>query len=775
MSAARFPTTTSLARGAENTLRRILRVALGHFVLNGVGVALGLLLISGLAHLLLGPAAGTAVAVGVLIATPPDLPAPRHHKFWQMLPSVVLGLPLFFAVQLLHAAPIRLGLLLVPATFIAFLFMAWGKRGIPLAISVNLALVFSLATPPSGDWDEALALTTHVALGAGCYLVYATLFNMAVNGRYRVALLAALMRAQARRFMPDGSPQALGELLRLQAALADQLQDARNLILESPNTLRRQRLAALLMNVLEVRDHVLACELDLQALAQTRDHAHAMQALGRVIEQLADQVEALADALLLGRAGTFAGDQRPLLDALGLRPSQPRGERATPEALAQEAAAPLADAAPDPAHALVRSLADRVGHINDEILRMSAIARGDRAPDLRLVRGYWQLFVSPTSWSLQPLLTLWHWDAPPLRHAVRASLAVACGYAVGAALPWGSHEYWILLTIVVVLRGSLAQTIERRNSRVAGTLMGCVLALGLLALHPSPLVLLMCLTVAQGTAHAFGVRKYVVTAVAASVLGLAQAHMLNRGVSPAFALVERVADTLIGAGIAWMFSYVFPSWERSQLRRVVRRVMAAQARHAKTALSLTPLEAPDNAPELAWRLARREVYDSLSALVQVTQRALFEPRAVRPPIEPLEQLQIHSYQLLAQLSAVKSLLLLQRGQLYAERAAVPMRYTSEYLARTLSMADLLDPNHIPAPPDTKAITPDDTLGSTTLPSPLEQDVTPWLLHRLASSVSIARDLRQDAYQALTADQAAIDARAVQDQARAAQADSKAIT
>ena len=55
------------------------------------------------------------------------------------------------------------------------------------------------------------------------------------------------------------------------------------------------------------------------------------------------------------------------------------------------------------------------------------------------------------------------------------------GYVIATLLPWGSHDYWVLLTIVVVLRGSLAQTLERRNARVGGTLLGCVLASALLA------------------------------------------------------------------------------------------------------------------------------------------------------------------------------------------------------------------------------------------------------------------------------------------------------
>jgi hypothetical protein len=60
-----------------------------------------------------------------LHGVPPDQPAPRAGKFVHLLPSVLIGLPLFSAVQMLRAEPLRLGLLLLLSTFIAFLGAAW--------------------------------------------------------------------------------------------------------------------------------------------------------------------------------------------------------------------------------------------------------------------------------------------------------------------------------------------------------------------------------------------------------------------------------------------------------------------------------------------------------------------------------------------------------------------------------------------------------------------------------------------------------------------------
>ncbi|GER09873.1 FUSC family protein [Variovorax boronicumulans] len=723
--------------GAAARVRAALRIALSHYVASGLTVALGLLVISGGVHLWLGTLAASAAATGVIVTAPPDLPGPRRGKFLQMLPAPLIGLPLFFAVQMLHGAPIRLGLLLVPATFMAFVAMAWGKRGIPIAIAVMFSMVFSMATPAPAGLSDAIARTTEFGLGAGLYVVWATLANLLLNGRFRTQSiadvlfsLAALMRTEASQFTPqdetrdirDTPASLLGQLLREQAALADQLQATRDIVLESPRTPRRQRLAGMLVIVLEMRDQLLASELDLDALRAHPSHAQALVEMRRILEELADETTGLADALLMRRHPAAVADRRPRLAAIHVTAD----DEDTHGQMGPSAAM------------LARGLASRIGHINDEVLRLAAMARGDAEPNLAVVRANWQLFVSPTDWSLRPFLALWRWDAPPLRHAIRAALAIAAGYGIAVSMPWGSHDYWILLTIVVVLRGSLSQTLERRNSRVAGTLLGCVLAVGLLSAHPSPLMLLVTVTIAQAIAHSFAVRRYLVTAVAATVLGLLQAHMLNTGTAPIFALFERIADTLIGAALAWGFCYVLPSWERTQIPALVARVLTAQARHARLALGLGQLQAIQSSPELEWRLARREAYDSLSALVQATQRSLSEPRAVQPPLEPLEHLQAHSYQLLAQLSAVKSMLVLRRDRLTPGDIEGPLVRTAQRIEAALGTIPIAGPSH---PESTGATT---VGGPIPLPDPFDNDISPWLVRRLDLATALATQLRDDA-------------------------------
>ncbi len=721
---------------AESRPRAALRIALSSYVTNGASAALGLALIAALVHLLLGPFAAAAATVGVIVVVPPDQPAPRRGKFWQLLPAAVIAPPLFFAIQELHQDPLRLAALLVPATFIAFLGAAWGKRGLPISISVMFAMIFSMAMPPPAGHQAALQATLYFAIGCAAYLFYATLANALLNARYRVLTLvdalfavARLMRTQASHFATearsDGEGQAalLGRLLAQQATLTDQLQTVRNILLESPRTPRRQQLAGMLMQLLELRDHLVACELDLETLKGHPGQSPVLDALRDELERLAGQVEAMADALLLDR----------------LPPPYP-GARALPPALDAHEREPSASADAPSAQLLARSLVSRIGHIHDEVQRLVELARGDVQPDLAVVRTMWQMFVSPTSWSWRPFLGLWRWDAPPLRHAIRAALAIATGQAISMGLPWGTHDYWILLTIVVVLRGSLAQTLERRNSRIAGTFLGCVLAGAILMLHPPTLVVVLVVTIAQAIAHAFAIKRYLVTAVAATVLALLQAHQLNAALSPAFEALERIADTLLGVGIAWAFSYVLPSWERTQIPALVARALAAQARHARQALALGQLRAVDNDAELGWRLARREAYDSLSALVQAAQRALSEPRAVRPPLDHLERLLAHSYELLAQLTAVKTMLLQRRGRLDVQQIQRPLQQAADRIEAALSRTQ----GGSPVGSDALAAA---ARGPVRLADPFE-DLSPWLVRRLQLAGGIAREVRAEAQEVL---------------------------
>ncbi len=735
-------------RRVRDYLLELARILLGQSFANGLSVAFGLTLVGLAAYAAGGLRAASVAALGAVVVSMPDLPAQRKHKLQQLLPAVFLGAPLYLAIQLAQRNDLQQGTVLVLGTFVAYTATAWGKRGVPLSISMVFSMVFSMAGHDPENLREALHNTGWFGVGALAYTIHAVAANGALNRRYRDQCLAEALfafsrtlRAQSLRFSAQhgDSGVSMGSVLAQQAALADTLQSTRDIVLESPNTLRRQRRAAVLLALLEARDQLLACEIDLDLLARHDPASVPMSGVQRALRQLARHIDRLAGNYLLGRTIARHVDALPPW-------TEPRVRH------------PGSDAA---AAALVRGVLARVGMLHDQVAHLTRLARAETPPELAAVRENWQLFVSSTAWSWKPLHTQLGWYAPTLRLALRAALAVGAAYVVALHLPWNTHPYWVVLSSAVVLRANMAQTLERRNARVLGTVFGALLVMGFLAAHPRPAIVLLTVALATAVAHAFAVKRYWITALAATVQALLQAHLLATAVRPSFAAAERIADTVIGAGIAWAFSYVLPFWEHQQLPELIRRTLAAQRRHARLALE----PRAESAADIEWRLARREAYDSLSALVQATSRSRSEPRMVQPLFEPLETLQAHCYRMGAQLTNIKSTLQLRSGQLDMDRLRPALERTAAAIEAALDPKTVLPAAIGDAGPAMKRPrrngrrTPSATSGAaagatlaaeaemreSALERPadaLADDLTPWLLHRVELVQRSAEQVRQ---------------------------------
>src|SRR6202044_2556338 len=93
---------------------------------------------------------------------------------------------------------------------------------------------------------------------------------------------------------------------------------------------------------------------------------------------------------------------------------------------------------------------------------------------------------------------------------------------------------------------------------------------------------------ALAIAHGFARLNYRVASVGASMAALVSLHLAEPNFpSP---MLARLVDTLIGAAIAHLFSYVLPNWEVSEAPKVAKRLKDRAAAFADIALRA---DAPD--------------------------------------------------------------------------------------------------------------------------------------------------------------------------------------
>ena len=211
----------------------------------------------------------------------------------------------------------------------------------------------------------------------------------------------------------------------------------------------------------------------------------------------------------------------------------------------------------------------------------------------------------------------------------------------------------MLLTIALIMRANYSVTRQRRWDRVTGTLIGCALAVTFINTLPAPMLLLLIL-LAVGTSHAYGLVAYRITAIGASISALLLLHFVDPSVNAQF--FERIVDTLIGAGLSWAFSHLLPNWERDDLPRTVRGLLAADAAFADAALRLEH-------GRQRYRLARKKTLDAVAQLSGAIRRLADEPNSNRRALASLGELLGANYLLASDLSSMPVLVKLHAPEL----------------------------------------------------------------------------------------------------------------
>ena len=682
--------------------RRLLRLEAAH--LNGLSVALGVAATHLLLDRLFGDTAGLAAVGGAVCASLTDVPNPPQRVLPRVLPAACAAAAVTALVGLADGSlALTVGLVAVVA-FLSLMTLAWGLRAGPLSFAPVLAMVFAMAWDRTAGAASPLVHAAWVGVGGCVYAGWARLSAVVLRHRLRELALANALRATERRVRSRAQriAGAVGpEEARIRASiaddvvLADALQAARDQVFAARRSPRSRKQTDLVLGLIELRDLLLASRLDTELLGQDFPGRQWRSALADTLRELAGVLAALADAVQYGAP-------LPEVSAEVWR-----------ERLARRLAEVSAPAGDSRAH-LVSALQSRVGHMMDDVGAM--VARQARTEDVDSPWTPERLapFVSPEGWplaALKPHLTL---QSSVMRHALRSALALSLAYALGAALPWAAHPFWLMLSVAVVLRGNLEQTLARRNDRIRGTVQGCLLVMLLAHVQWVPL-LSLCFIAAVGVAHAYVNRRYRVAATAATLMALLQPLMLAPGSNPFIG--ERLADTVIGAGLAWLFSFVLPSWERSTVPRLAAQLRGALARHAANMLRW----APSAEEQLAQRLSRQQAYTALAALAAAAQRTRVEPERVRLPEAQIESALSHGYRLMALLGAVQHQVQRRSARLDAAKAETALPLARKACVDVLKGEPMTgtDPADIP---DADAGAWPEHLG--------QQDLTPWLLRRL---------------------------------------------
>ncbi len=641
-----------------------------HYIYRGIRSATGVIGTTLIAMQFMDLPSAMVVSVGALCTSLMDLPSPLSHKFNEMLASALLCTAVTAAVALASPFPRVLPLVLVLVTFLAGMMTVYGNKTMPLQFS----MLFVMTLTVNEDFVVTKALTHAALFGIGAlgYLVYAMAVSWIMERRTRQQILAeslyemaAYMEIKA-AFYDAGTDydEQFNRLVRQQIVVAERQQAARDMVLRGNRTPHDGLLVQVHMRMLDLYEYVLSTNMDYVLLRQTFGGTPVLDGLRRLVLGLCKDLEEVAYDITRGRPSYSAFDYRPDLRTVEHEIDQLRHHHVSAVAM--------------------NALRDTLEMIRGAITLVGQLHEASRTPvePAQVLPGSDMTpFLTRQRYEFRALRDNLHWRSPAFRFSMRITMAVAVGLWLGDRLPYASHSYWILLTIVVILKPNFSMTKQRYNDRLIGTLIGCIISVGILHWIHEPLVLIGVLYLALVASAAFSTIKYRYTAIAACVQVLIQINLLIPGSQTVVG--ERLVDTVIGGIIASVFSFVLPSWEYRAIPKLVESVLQANRRYIAATRDLLLRKARD---DFAYRVQRKQFMDNLSALISSFQRMLDEPRSRHRAVDNLSRFIVQNYLVAAHVAAARIQVRQHYGELDIPAAEAAIEQATNAAMRSLALA-----------------------------------------------------------------------------------------
>jgi uncharacterized membrane protein YccC len=203
------------------------------------------------------------------------------------------------------------------------------------------------------------------------------------------------------------------------------------------------------------------------------------------------------------------------------------------------------------------------------------------------------------------------------RHGVRLAAAVAVAETLSRTLET-PRAYWLPMTAVLVLKPEFTVTFTRGLLRIAGTILGLLLATAMFHFLPNGIGLEVLLIGAfVFLLRWIGPANYGIFGVAVSALVVLMIAIT--GVAPKDVIWARGLNTLIGGTLALIAYAVWPTWERTQVDEVMARLLDSYlvyftnvVEYLESSASVTPIDL--DRLRLATRLARTNALASVDRM-----------------------------------------------------------------------------------------------------------------------------------------------------------------
>ena len=222
------------------------------------------------------------------------------------------------------------------------------------------------------------------------------------------------------------------------------------------------------------------------------------------------------------------------------------------------------------------------------------------------------------------------WQSEILRHALRAAFAAAPAFAITLHWPT-SYGHWMTIMLVMTLQPYVALTFARALERIAGTLVGGLIAAGLATFCTTPLAMSVALFPLSVLAFALRPASFGLFMMVITPLVVLLSELGAPGHSELEIAAMRGLYAVLGSGLAVLaVLLLWPAWEPGRVRRELATAVAAHGAYVRAEVAALLGEAGQGEVDRA----RRAAGIASNNLEASLHRALLEPRPTEQRLEP---------------------------------------------------------------------------------------------------------------------------------------------
>ena len=588
---------------------------------------------------------GFAIAQGAFFTYPSDILSSLKHKINGILVSAFLVASINLIVNIVYPYSWIFYPFLTLLIFFLSMLPVYGQRGTMVSFSSLICVSLSFAHINSG-WT----MVQHSGLilaGGLFYLLISLIFHYIRPYRYIELQIAECINLTSKYLKLRGDLWTLNankktiidKQLYLQVELNTIHQNIRQVLTNSHtasgSSNQNRKMLLIFISLVEILELALSTSFEHDKLHQKFDnHPNVLNTYQRLAYNLAASLKQLSKSVK--RSTKYISKHTLFNDLHSLQLAITDYENDLGETTASEG---------------VFMLTTMLQYAEKQVEKIKIVERAFtlsyNSPDIKGIDKDLEKFLTPQNYLLSTLTQNLSFSSIIFRHSLRITLTLMVGFFIGKILPF-QNVYWILLTIIVIMRPGYGLTKERSYNRIIGTVVGGLIAFGILFFVKDNFIIsilaIICVLFGFSFTHInYKVSATFVTMYVVFLYGVVTPNIVD--------LVQyRILDTVVGATLVFLANqFLWPSWEFMNFPVHLEKSIKANQNYLK---EISIFYNKKGTVSIAYRLARKYAFIEIGNLMSSFQRMIQEPKSKQKQLPEVYKLAVLNHSLLSSLASL---------------------------------------------------------------------------------------------------------------------------